>query len=387
MFKAGERYFEETKIGESRLWSWAIVFWFTIVGAVIAQNIVVGPIPTIIKESNPELFFRFNETAMSVFSDPEIALKMGAFMGGSMLAAILTVVFWIINRVTSGSTRIFMGWLTAIFAVLTLVLGGIILPEMNDVELNAVFLEMIGENVFAYFLMLLSFPAILIALFLGQKFIHKRTITSMFTYAARIDWSRILFAIIVTWVIYGIFTAVMHFTGISKVTYMFDSKRFFSYALVSLLLIPLQSGTEEIIFRGYLNQGFSHILKNNWVAFFITSCLFASMHLANPESVSGAEGGSLNHLLVMSGYFLFGFILCVIVYFEGGLEAVIGVHAANNMFAAIFVNYEGSVLPTPSLFLSKAPEASDNFYLVLILGIVAFVLFKTRRKDLTSENL
>jgi len=170
----------------------------------------------------------------------------------------------------------------------------------------------------------------------------------------------------------------------SKVAYTFDSKRFFSYALVSLLLIPLQSGTEEIIFRGYLNQGFGHLLKNKWVAFIITSVLFASMHLANPESVSGAEGGGLNHLLVMSGYFLFGFILCIIVYFEGGLEAVIGVHAANNMFAAIFVNYEGSVLPTPSLFLSKAPEASDNFSLVLILGIVAFILFKTRRKNVVE---
>ena len=378
MFNLGDKYFDQTKMGESRLWSWGIAIWFTIMGIVFSQNLILAPLPSIVSETNPDLYQRYMESAMALFADETKAMRMAAYMGGATLAAVLTIIFWVVNRATSSTARKITGWLTAIFAVLTFVLGGIIIPEMNDPAMAAMMNEMLGASIYSYILMLLTFPAMLVGLFLVQKFIHKRTVVSLFTYASKINWKRILFAIIVTWLVYGLLTAAMHFTGFSKVAFTFDSKRFFSYALVSLLLIPLQSGTEEIIVRGYLNQAFGHFLKNKWIVFTITSLMFASLHLANPESVSGAEQGALNHILIMSGYFLFGFILCVVVYFEGGLEAAIGVHAANNMFAAIFVNYEGSVLPTPSLFLSKAPEASDNISLVLILGAVAFILYKTR---------
>jgi len=89
--------------------------------------------------------------------------------------------------------------------------------------------------------------------------------------------------------------------------------------------------------------------------------------------------------MIMGSYFLFGYILCVIVYFEGGLEAVIGIHAANNLFAATLVNYEGSVLPTPSLFLSGAPDGQGSLMAISIyMGIVGTILYFTRRKQLPA---
>mgnify|MGYP000271229478 FL=1 len=86
----------------------------------------------------------------------------------------------------------------------------------------------------------------------------------------------------------------------------------------------------------------------------------------------------------MSQYFLFGFILCIIVYFEGGLEAAIGVHAGNNMFAAMFVNYEGSVLPTPSLYVSTPNPQTDAIGVILVLAIIAWGLYKTRVKNIAD---
>ncbi len=382
MFSNGEAYFNQTLEGESRWWSWAMAFWFTIIGWIIAQNVIAGPIPYMVMNSHPELYDKFMRSSLEMFSDQEQALKIGTYMLGAGLCAVLTAISWALNRFNNGTTRTVFGWITGIFAILTIILGAQLFlgPDMS--EANAAFLEMIGVSPAAYALMLLTFPAVLVGLYLGQKFIHKRTITSLHTAASKINWRRIIFAIVITWLVYGTFTFAMHVTGFSKVTYQFDGQRFFIYALISLLLIPLQSGTEEIIFRGYLNQGFAHIFKNKWIAFIISSALFASMHLANPEAAAGADKGALEHLMVMSGYFLFGFILCIIVYFEGGLEAVIGIHAANNMFAAIFVNYEGSVLPTPSMFISPAPDASSNLFIVLFMGLIGLILYKTRDKNL-----
>jgi membrane protease YdiL (CAAX protease family) len=243
-------------------------------------------------------------------------------------------------------------------------------------------MKAIGVSPVAYMLFLLVFPFSLIALYLGQKFLHKRTILSLHTSAKKIRWSRGLQAFFITWIVLGAFTAIGHFTGLSPVNTNFDAGRFAIYALVSLIFIPLQSGTEEIVFRGYLNQGFTHILKNKWIAFIITSILFASMHLSNPEALKGAEDGIL--LLTMSSYFFFGFIACIMVWMDDGLESAIGFHAGNNCFAAIFVNYEGSVLPTPSLFMASPNTAVDVPISLAAMVLIAFILHKTRKPlDLT----
>ena len=168
-----------------------------------------------------------------------------------------------------------------------------------------------------------------------------------------------------------------HFTGLSPVKSNFGAAQFISYSLVCILFLPLQSGTEEIIFRGYLNQGFNHLLKNKWVTFVITSLMFMAMHLANPEALAGKESGLL--ALTMSSYFLFGFIACLMVWMDNGLESAIGFHAANNTFAGIFVNYEGSVIPTPSLFMASSNPKIDVFVSIISLSLIAVVMWKTRK--------
>ena len=47
---------------------------------------------------------------------------------------------------------------------------------MNDAEANKTLIKAIGVSPTVYILFLLVFPASLIALYLGQKYIHQRTI-------------------------------------------------------------------------------------------------------------------------------------------------------------------------------------------------------------------
>ena len=148
--------------------------------------------------------------------------------------------------------------------------------------------------------------------------------------------------------------------------------------IASLIFIPFQAAAEEIVFRGYMNQAIASFVRNRWVVFIITSAIFAAFHGANPEVTESLDKGWLSFIDLMATYFFFGFILSVIVYFEGGLEAVIGVHIINNLFAAVILNYEGSVLPTPTIFLTSLDDAASNLPALLVLILVGFVLFKTR---------
>ena len=317
-----------------------------------------------------------NEVSLAALTG-ENSTKLAIFGGSFVLSTLLGLLFWVINRVTKKTPQKIFGVLCGIMVVISLGSLAKVIPLMSTPELSELNPKIVSASPLIFMLILLSFPASLIAPYLGQKFLHNRTIKSLHTAASNIRWSRGLQAFFVTWIVLGSFTAILHFTGISPVRSNFGAERFISYSLVCLLFLPLQSGTEEIIFRGYLNQGFHHLIKNKWVVFTITSLMFMAMHLANPEALAGKESGL--HVLTMSSYFLFGFIACLMVWMDDGLESAIGFHAANNTFAGIFVNYEGSVIPTPSLFMATSNPKIDVFIAMASLGLIALIMWRTRK--------
>ena len=371
-----DAYLNQTQHGDSRWWVWGIVFWFTVLGWLAAQLVVTSPISPILDSVDPELSQQMLDMSMAVFTGEgasSIYLFGGLFAGSTILG----LVFWVLNRVTKNMARKIFGTLCGLMVVASLFSLAKIFPLMTTPELSELNPKIISASPLIFLFILLSFPATLIVPYLGQKFLHQRSIKSLHTAASKIRWNRGLQAFFVTWIVLGLFTAILHFTGISSVKSNIGAERFIAYSLICILFLPLQSATEEIIFRGYLNQGIHHLLKNKWVTFAITSFLFMAMHLANPEAVAGKESGM--HVLTMSHYFLFGFFACLMVWMDDGLESAIGFHAANNTFAGIFVNYEGSVIPTPSLFIAKSNPAIDVYIAIASLGLITFIMWKTRR--------
>jgi len=71
---------------------------------------------------------------------------------------------------------------------------------------------------------------------------------------------------------------------------------------------------------------------------------------------------------------------CLLTYIDGGLETAIGVHAANNLFAAIIVGYEHSALPTPTLFKIGFNSDGDVIMTIIGLSLVCLVMYLTRSK-------
>ena len=371
-----DAYLNLTQDGESRWWSWGIVFWFTVLGWLAAQLLITSPVGPLLQAADPELSNQMTEASVAIFTG-DTAKAMLISSGVFFLSSIFGIIFWIANRTTKNTAKRIFGTLCGLMVVISLVSFAKLIPLMSSPELSELNPKIVSASPLIFMLILLTFPGALVAPYLGQKLIHKRTIRSLHTAASNIRWGRGLQAFFVTWIVLGTFTAVLHFTGISTIRSNFGAEQFISYSLVCLLFLPLQSGTEEIIFRGYLNQGVNHLLKNKWVTFTITSILFMAMHLANPEALAGKESGMLT--LTMSSYFIFGFIACLMVWMDDGLESAIGFHAANNTFAGIFVNYEGSVIPTPSLFMATTNPKIDAFIAIASLGLIAAILWKTRK--------
>ena len=247
----------------------------------------------------------------------------------------------------------------------------------NQEALGALLNEMIGLNPLTLALFLLTFPVALTGLYFGQKLIHRRTLTSLHTAFKRFDFGRALQGVLVIWGVLAVGTLIAKTLG-APVNYIFDSKRFWGFMIVSLLFIPLQSATEEIVFRGYFNQALGRFIKNKWVVFTLTSLGFMALHLSNPEALDGAENGVLP--IVMSGYFIFGFACCILVLIDDGLESAIGIHAGNNTFAAIFVNYEGSVLPTPAIWETVPDPTKDAITTIIVLAIAVAILYYIKPK-------
>lgn len=277
----------------------------------------------------------------------------------------------------------FLGWvffqiallspLSGIAASLDPPLDQALLSASDNTEAMEVFTEIMAASPLAFALFLLTFPAGLLALYLGQTKIHRRSLHALHTAASKFRWMRVLQGFLLTWLVLGVFAFCAQALGLIEVQYVFNSAKFLTFAAVSLLFIPFQAATEEIVFRGYFNQGLTHIFKSKWAAIGITSLAFMALHLSNPEALEGAASGTLP--IVMSGYFFFGFAMCLIVWIDDGLETAIGIHAGNNCFAAIIMNYENSVLPTPSIFLTGSDPVKDSITTVLVLATLIAIIW------------
>jgi len=228
-------------------------------------------------------------------------------------------------------------------------------------------------------LMLFPFIAALTALIFLIKPLHSRTIKMVINGTSRIRWNRF-------------FISFMVWLGLSAlylIFYLKVSPRNFSVnntglsiimlAVISFTLIPFQAGFEEILFRGYLMQGFTAILRYRWFPLIMTSVLFGLMHALNPEV---REYGFLT---MMPQYILFGLIFGTITILDDGIEASMGAHAANNIFLCIMVTNKSSALQTAALYEQQNIYPWIELAALLATGIIFILILKMifRWKDLS----
>ncbi len=363
-------YFDEADYGNNHWAAWAGGLWVIMVMVVVAQIIVAIPMVAGMMMLGPDVLKGITPPAPNAPHQGLASIAFGIGTLGALIAYFVRDNFGPDKEKTVLSVAGF-------FALIST--GGFIyfMRANSGADSGEYMSALLGNSKLIYGAMLAVFPIIAGGVFIAQKVLHKRSLKSLHTAAPKYRWGRMFFSMIVFWIIAASISYIGHKSGQSPAEFVFDPSRFWGFALVSLLFIPLQSATEEIILRGYLNQGLSRLIRNPWIIFFITSAGFAALHLGNPEiAQSGLEG---NKLITLSGYFFFGFFACILTYIDGGLETAIGVHAANNLFAAVVVGYEHSALPTPTLYKIAFNSDGDVFVTLLGLIVVCLIMYFTRR--------
>jgi membrane protease YdiL (CAAX protease family) len=217
-----------------------------------------------------------------------------------------------------------------------------------------------------------SFLMMLAGLALTVKVIHRRPLLTLVTPAAGIDWRRIGRAALMWCVIAAVISAIEHALYPDRYYLSFDAGRFLPFLAFVLVLTPIQTTVEELVFRGYAMQGFGLLVRRPALVAIASTVVFTLPHLLNPEVERHGVA------LMAANYFAIGMLLATVTLRDGGLELAIGVHAANNVFLGLVANYEGSALATESIFTAR--ELDPVYSLVtLVVGTFAFHAWAFRR--------
>lgn len=225
------------------------------------------------------------------------------------------------------------------------------------------------------FLLLLSFVFALLGIFGVIKYLHFQTILSVTTGREKIDWNRVFFS----FSIWAVFTAssigLLYYFAPENFVVNFKPIPFAILVVIGTLLIPIQTTTEEYIFRGYLMQGFANLARNRWFPLLMTSVIFGGLHFFNPEV---AKMGNI----IMVYYIGTGLFLGILTLMDDGMELALGFHAANNLVSALLVTSDWSAFQTHSVLkdVSEPSATFDVLFPVVVIFPILLFIFSYKYK-------
>ncbi len=272
-------------------------------------------------------------------------------------------------RYIAGTLSILFIWLIiggVATAVLLIGLGmfqGVPLLDLPQLVLDPSLLGYIP-----YYLVLnFGFFFFFFGIWLTVRLIHGRPLRSLVTGKSSVSWRRMGVGFVVWALLLGIGTLVEYLVSPQTFTVTFDASIFIPFAILAILITPLQTTAEELFFRGYLVQAGS-LINRNWIFLSIWSgVLFALPHIFNPEVAK-------NMGVVLLTFFVLGAFLTWISLKDGTIELAIGIHAANNLMAGLLVTFPESVLPTPAILTTTHFDPVFSLIAELIICALFYLL-------------
>lgn len=136
------------------------------------------------------------------------------------------------------------------------------------------------------------------------------------------------------------------------------------YLPFALPLILIQTTSEELLFRGYLQQQLAARFRSRAVWMVLPSALFAALHW---DPTTGS-----NSWLILAATFAFGMIAADLTEQTGSLGAAMGLHFINNVLALLIVTMDDKIT---GLALYVTPFGADDTSVApLALGVDIVVL-------------
>jgi len=284
-------------------------------------------------------------------------------------------------RYVIGLVIIFLGW--QLFGALPW-FGAVILEAGPDVLTlsQEEWMRVLDSNL-NFFLLLLSFAVGLAALLFVVKYLHGQSIKDATTSRKKVDWGRFFFGFSIVAVFTVVTTLIDYNMQPEDYLWNFKTVPFLILAAIALIMVPLQTSFEEYLFRGYLMQGIGVLAGNRWVPLVITSVVFGSLHLFNPEVEK------LGYI-IMVYYIGTGFLLGIMTLMDEGMELALGFHAGNNLIGALLVTADWTAFETNSVLKDVSnPEAGLDILLpiLIVYPIFLFLMARTYRWTNWKERL
>lgn len=220
--------------------------------------------------------------------------------------------------------------------------------------------------------LLLVFPFIagLIAFILLIKPLNNRTFRMTINGDRKIRWNRFLISGLVWLLLSALYLFVYLKFDPSNFVLTPRTSSIMVLTLISILFIPFQAAFEEVLFRGYLMQGFATLMRNRWFPLIMTSLFFGLLHAFNPEVKQ------FGFFTMIPQYIFFGLIFGIVTILDDGIEASMGAHAANNVFLCIMLTTDSSALQTPALYEQHTVHPWTEFGALIISGIIFIMILK-----------
>jgi len=273
--------------------------------------------------------------------------------------------------------------------VLILTVYSFFLASGGVTNIPNIIMEMISSPFILLVLVGISYVLSFFFFYICLRFLHHKPLLKVINAVSSMRWGLLLKGLVLWFLILGLFSLpeLIFNPGSYQVT--FNPNTFSILLVLCLLAFPIQASFEEILFRGYLMQGFalfskrlSRVFESNWlskpwVPLLITSIAFGLVHFWNGTDL-------YMDMSIVSSTFIIGLMLGVIALGDNGIETAMGIHIANNLYVSLLYNSTDSGLPgLPSVVTA---EASDPFagipILVLAALLVIAILFWNRKDDL-----
>ncbi len=228
---------------------------------------------------------------------------------------------------------------------------------------------------------LVPFIFILLGLWIGVCLIHRRPFFSLVNpLGGGFDWWRFGLSAGLWLLLSALGDFVLSLIQPGNYVFNFDLPALLPVLAIALVFLPLQVAGEELFFRGYLTQGFGHRF-GFWAAWIIPSIFFGLLHGANPEV------GAYGMLMTMPLYIGMGLLLGWITLRSESLELALGMHLANNFYAALLVTFPSSALTTPALFTIQEYNAGATMVAFFVICAVYLALLYALGRGFFREGL
>lgn len=258
--------------------------------------------------------------------------------------------------------------------LLYILLGSVLSPVIQRIGSSNRHLNFL--NIHLFFAILLTINLLI------TYYYNKIKPVLLINWNGKINYKSILWGFLIWFSLLIISLIIEVIEGESNLIKTTDISMTLLFLITSILLTPIQILAEEILFRGYLIRFLKKIKNNSLFIILISSVIFASLHMLNPEVEDEKKFLFLVVYLIMSLY------LTVLTVTFKGLEYSIGIHMANNFFTINFLNYPNSPLPSMPLYLSEDKiEPGETIINLIVLICITTAIILIRERYVKKRNI